>query len=56
MTTDPQSLIRILARLGMRLTANGKYLVCHRARGRMTDDLRQVIRARKAALMHTLKT
>jgi len=33
MTTDPQGLIRILARLGMRLTADDNYLVYHGTRG-----------------------
>ncbi|MDQ3796094.1 MAG: hypothetical protein M3294_00570 [Pseudomonadota bacterium] len=55
MTTDAPGLIRILERLGMRLTVDGKYLVCHGTRGKMTDELRQVIQAHKAALLKSLK-
>jgi hypothetical protein len=55
MTTDPQGLIRILARLGMRLTADDNYLVCRGTRGKMTHELRQVIQAHKAALLKSLK-
>jgi hypothetical protein len=55
MTIDPQGLIRILARLGMRLTADDNYLVCHGTRGKMSHKLRQIIQAHKAALVQVLK-
>ncbi|MDQ4148028.1 MAG: hypothetical protein M3120_10205 [Pseudomonadota bacterium] len=52
--TTPQELIRILSRLGMRLTSDSGHLVCHGARGKMTDELRQVIQAHKAALLKSV--
>ena len=55
MTTDAQGLLRILNRLGMRLTIDGNKIVCHGARGKMTEELRQVIQAHKAALAQILK-
>jgi len=39
----------------MRLTIEGNKIVCHGTRGKMTDELRQVIQARKAALLKSLK-
>ncbi|HEX2239351.1 MAG TPA: hypothetical protein VHJ19_13730 [Gammaproteobacteria bacterium] len=55
MTTDAQGLLRILNHLGMRLTIEGNKIVCHGTRGKMTDELCQVIQARKAALLKSLK-
>ncbi len=55
MITTPQELIGILSRLGVRLTADGEHLVCHGTRGKMTDELCQVIQAHKAALLKSLK-
>jgi len=55
MTTAPQALIRILSRLDMRLTVDGHYLICHGTRGKMTDDLRQVIQTHKVALLQAIK-
>jgi hypothetical protein len=55
MPTTPHELIRILNRLGMRLTIDGNKIVCHGARGKLTDELRQVIQAHKTALAQILK-
>ncbi len=55
MTTDAQGLIRILNRLGMRLTIDGNKIVCHGTRGKMSDELRRVIQTHKAALAQILK-
>jgi hypothetical protein len=38
----------------MRLTIDGNKIVCT-GRGKMTDELRQVIQAHKAALLKSLK-
>ena len=55
MTVDPQGLIRILVRLGMRLTADNKYLGHHGTRDKMTGELRHVISAHKQALIRLVK-
>lgn len=55
MTINPQALIRILNRLGIRLSVDGHYLICHGTRGKMTAELRQVIHTHKKSLYQALK-
>jgi hypothetical protein len=39
----------------MRLSVDGHYLIFYGARDKMTEELRQVIQAHKAALLKSLK-
>jgi hypothetical protein len=55
MKTDPQALIRLLSRAGVTLMVQGDKLKYCGPQRLCTDELMNVLRAHKSALMQTLK-
>ncbi len=55
MTTTPEALIRIFNRIAVTLRASGDYVEWSAPRGTMTDELLQVIKTYKPALLDLLK-